>query len=408
MRISLITITYPPEIGGAAHLIHELALGLQKRGHSVCVLTGFPSYHLSQIPEKYLKGSRLDENLDGIKVSRIRFPQLPPKSMISRGLQHFIYGIWLTILSAVSPKPDVVLVFSPPLPLPWLICLQGKLRRVPIVVNIQDLFPREAVELGMLNNRLLISIFERMERAVYQLATSVTVHSPGNQAHVFDQRGKPDKVDIVYNWVNVDQIQPGPRTNKFSQQYGLDSKFVVSYAGTMGWAQDMGTIVAGAQKLRDHKDILFLMVGEGVEKDKALAKSVELGLENILWLPMQPLSVYPDVLAASDISMINLHPELRTPVVPSKLLSIMAAGRPVVASLPLESDARLIMADARCGICVEAGDGDGLAEAILHIKEDNRLAKEMGTSGRAYVKAHFSPEICISQIENILVKAIGR
>jgi colanic acid biosynthesis glycosyl transferase WcaI len=414
MRTLLITVNYPPEIGGAPHLIHELALSLRERGHEVTVLTGYPRYNLSVVPPQYRRGLLMDETVDGIPVRRIRIPYLPRESKVARGLQHFSFGIWLSALTCLTPRADVALVFSPPLPLPWLVCLQGRMRSTPVVVNIQDLFPREAVELGMLTNRFLVSMFEAMERQVYRLAARVMVHSPGNKEHVVQRGGDPARVDVVYNWVNTDRIRPGTKNNDFARRHGLDGggaagagQFVVSYAGTMGWAQDMGTIIDSAARLRDQRDILFLLVGDGVEKEKALARSQELGLESILWLPMQPLPAYTDILAASDVSMINLHPGLRTPVVPSKLLSIMAAGRPVVASLPAESDARSIVTEAGCGICVDAGDGAALAAAIRQLSSERAAASEMGQRGRAYVEAHFAREVCVDRVEAVMAQATG-
>jgi len=407
MKILLITINYPPEIGGAPHLIHELAVSLKGRGHQVTVLTGYPRHNLQEVPAKYRRGLRMADMLDGVPIRRIRFPHLPRESKIARGIQHLVYGVWLTALASLTPRADAVLVFSPPLPLPWLTCWMGKARRMPVMVNIQDLFPREAVELGILTNPLLIRVFEAMERQVHRLASAVTVHSPGNKEHVLEHGGERERVHVIYNWVDTDGIQPAPRNNRFARQHGLCDRFVVSYAGTMGWAQDMNTIVASASCLRNHKNILFLLVGDGVEKGKAQTRSRELGLESILWLPMQPSLVYPEILAASDVSLINLHPELHTPVVPSKLLSIMAAARPVVASLPDESDAGRIINEANCGIRVKAGDGEALAQAILKLESERMLASEMGLRGRAYVKAHFSREACTGQVESILRKLAG-
>jgi colanic acid biosynthesis glycosyl transferase WcaI len=407
MKAMLVTINYPPEIGGAPHLIHELALSLKARGHDVTVLTGYPCYNIKVVPPQYRRGLWMNETLDGISVRRVRIPSLPRESKVARGVQHFVFGLWLSALTSVTPRADVALVFSPPLPLPWLVSIVGRVRRIPVVVNIQDLFPRQAVELGMLTNPVLIRLFEAMERQMHRLVTAVTVHSPGNRQHVIQRGGRPEGVHVVYNWVDIERIRPGERNNGFARQHGLGDRFVVSYAGTMGWAQDMQTILASAARLRDHAGILFLLVGDGVEKERAQARSRELGLENILWLPMQPWSVYPEILAASDVSLINLHPELRTPVVPSKLLSIMAAGRPVVASLPPESDARHIVAEAGCGICVDAGDGEALADTILKLESDRALASEMGQRGRAYVEAHFSREVCTGQMEAVLSKIVG-
>jgi glycosyltransferase involved in cell wall biosynthesis len=407
MRVSLVTINFPPEVGGAAHLIYELAVSLKARGHQVTVLTGYPRYNLNTVPPNYRRGFLMDEMLDGIPIRRIRFPHLPRGSKIARGMQHFIFGLWLSMLSSITPRPDVVLVFSPPLPLPWLTSLVGKVRRTPVIVNIQDLFPREAVELGLLTQPLLIRIFETMECQVHRLAAGITVHSPGNKQHVIQHGGQEKRVHVIYNWVDTGRIRPGQRDNGFARQHELRGKFVVSYAGTMGWAQDMGTIITSAFLLRNHPDILFLLVGDGVEKGKAQARSRELGLENILWLPIQPWKVYPDILAASDISLINLHPELRTPVVPSKLLSIMSAARAVVASLPPESDARRIISEAGCGISVKAGDGEALSAAILSLASERILVRDMGLRGRAYVQAHFSREVCTGQVETLLKNVVG-
>lgn len=407
LKINLISITYPPEIGGAAHLIRDLAVSLSQMGHQVTVITCFPSYNLKEIPYQFRQGFLRTDVEENVRIRRIRIPKFPRGNKIARGIEHFIFGLFLGGVTMFSSKADINVAFSPPLPLPWFIELIGKVRHTPVIVNIQDLFPLEAVELGMLTNRYLIRLFEGMERRVYQRADVVTVHSPGNQRHVIKHGGREKQVQVIYNWVDTNRIRPQPRQNEFSIQNKLDNRFIVSYAGTMGWAQDMGTIINSAYQLKNNDNILFVLVGDGVEKEKAISSSVELGLTNILWLPMQPLSVYPDILASSHVSLINLHPELHTPVVPSKLLSIMAAGRPVVASLPEESDARQIISQAQCGICVEAGNGIALAEAIHKLESDRELLVKMGKSGRQYIEAHFSRQVCTKQMEAIMLNTTG-
>lgn len=407
MKILIVTINFPPEIGGAPHLIYELARSLHTRGHQITVLTGYPSYNVTDVPRQYRRGLLMSEELDGIAIRRVRIPQLPRASKVARGLQHFIFGLWLGGLAAAAPRADLMLVFSPPLPLPWMVAMVGKLRSTPVVANVQDLFPKQAIDLGMLSNRSLIWLFEAMERQMYRSVTAVTVHSPGNRQHVIDRGGKTQNVHVVYNWVDTERIRPGSRDNEFSRRHGIPDRFVVSYAGTMGWAQDMRTVVDAAYCLRGRKEILFLLVGDGVEKESECRRSIELGLENIVWLPMQPWDVYPEVLAASDVSLINLHPELHTPVVPSKMLSIMAAARPVVASLPDESDARQLLAEAQAGVAVRAGDPEALASAIMRLHEKPHEVREMGRCGRRYVESHFSRDACVAGLEKVLMDYIG-
>lgn len=407
LKIQIITVFYPPEIGGAAHLVHGLAVSLTQMGHEVTVITCFPTYNLKETPLPYRKGFLMKEIIENITIIRIRIPKFPRANKIARGIEHFVLGLFLGAVTLFAPKADAALVLSPPLPVPWLVELVGKIRQMQVILNIQDLFPLEAVELGMLKNRILIKIFEGMESQVYRHADAVTVHSPGNKEHVVKRGGLDNQVHVIYNWVDSDLIYPSPKINEFSKQYDLLDRFVVSYAGTMGWAQDMGSIIKCANRLRDQADILFVLVGDGVEKEKSQIKAAELGLTNILWLPMQPLKVYPYILASSEISLINLHPELHSPVVPSKLLSIMAAGRPVVASLPAESDARRIINESQCGICVDAGDGDALAEAIIKLKSNRELLIEMGKSGREYIELHFSRQACTKEMEAIILNTGG-
>lgn len=405
MKITIVTPLFPPEIGGAVHLVYELAKSLNSFGHKVLILTGYPRYNMHQIPKEYLQGIIKRERIDGIDVRRLRIPHFPGRRKTGKGIQHILYSIWLCGLFLLSARSDVTLTYSPPLPLPWLLSWVGKLKKVPLVVSIQDLFPLEAVELGMLSNRLLIRMFEIMERQMIGQADIITVHSPGNVHHVIRSGGRPDRTEVVFNWVDTKRVEPRPRENKFAEEQGLEDSFVVSYAGTMGWAQDMMTIVESAALLKSDSKILFLLVGSGVEKSKAQKRAGTLACQNIIWLPMQAWHVYPDILAASDASMINLHPSLRTPVVPSKLISIMAAGRPVIASLPIESDARNIIKDASCGICVEAGNAQALAEAIGLLSADPELAVKMGRSGRAYVESHFTQYICTRKMESVLLRA---
>jgi glycosyltransferase involved in cell wall biosynthesis len=408
MKILILTNYFPPEIGGAAHLFYELAESLVQRGHHVTVVTGFPRYNIKERPEPY-RGRRLMwEEINGVRVLRIWMPTMPRTNLILRGLEHFLVPAILFLGGLFSRQHDVVLIYSPPLPLGLAAYGLSRIRRIPFVVNVQDLFPKEAVLLGLLKNKVLIRLFEAIERFIYRKADFVTVHSPGNREHVLAHGGHPERVRVVHNWVDVERVRPLPRENSFSHEHGLDGRFVISYAGTMGWCQDMLVIVEAAHYLRDYQDIVFLMVGDGPEKAKTEEQARRLGLGNMIFLPMQPWSRYPEVLAASDISMINLNKNLTTPVVPSKLLNIMAAGRPVVASLPLNGDAPKIVAEAGCGLCVEAGDAQGLAQAILSLYHNPEQAHEMGWRGRLYAEEHFSRESCVARYEEIFRQACAR
>ena len=404
MKILILTNYFPPEIGGAAHLFYELAASLVQRGHQVTIVTGFPRYNVHTVVRQNNGIFFSQENLEGINLFRVRTIPLPHKSKVCRGLDHFGVAAIFALGGLFIGPYDVLLVYSPPLPLGLAAFFLSKIRGVPFVVNIQDLFPKEAVDLGLLTNRTLIRSFEALERFIYRQADHITVHSPGNLDYVVNRGATSKKVTVAFNWVDTDRIFPGDYHNEFARKHNLDGRFVISYAGTMGWCQDMGIIVSTAELLKDYQEILFLLVGDGVEKQKAQNYGNKLKLSNIKWLPMQSWEVYPQILAASKVSMINLNANLLTPVVPSKLLNIMAAGRPVVASLPLNGDAPRIIRDAQAGLCVPPNDPEGLAAAIMRFYRDRCFCEECGQNGRAYAEAHFSRSVGIDHYEQVFTQ----
>jgi glycosyltransferase involved in cell wall biosynthesis len=408
VHVLILTAYFPPEVGGASHLYFELAETLARRGHDVCVVTGFPRYNVDKLPERYASKLVTRERISGFRLIRLWVPPIPRENLLLRGLEHWLVPATLLVGGLGAGPYDVVLTISPPLPFGLAAYGLSRLRRAPFVFNVQDLFPEEVVQLGLMRNRALILVFEAIERFIYRRADCVTVHSPGNQEHIVAHGGRQDRTEVVYNWVDVERIQPSPRENAFRRTHGLTDRFVVSYAGTMGLAQDMTVIVEAAHRLRHHEDIVFLMVGDGPDKADARSQAARLDLDNMVFLPTQPWSVYPDVLAASDVSLINLHANLTTPVVPSKLMSIMAAGRPVIASVPSSSDAFRIVSKAACGLCTDAGDADGLAAAALELYRNPNRVSEMGRRGRHYAEDHFSRESCVSRYEEIFRRIYDR
>ncbi|MBU1751889.1 MAG: glycosyltransferase family 4 protein, partial [Chloroflexi bacterium] len=172
------------------------------------------------------------------------------------------------------------------------------------------------------------------------------------------------------NSVDTNWLRPGPRHNALRQELGLGDCFVVSFAGVMGHSQDLDVVLDAANVLRDHDDIHFLLVGDGVEKECLVRKGEELGLRHVTWLPMQPRDRYPAVLQASDVGLVTLRSAVKTPVVPSKIPSLMAAGRPVVTALDLQGDAPRLIADAQAGLCLEPEQPQALADAILSLYRD--------------------------------------
>lgn len=404
MRIFMLSAYFPPEVGSASHLFYELGSELVRRGHDVTVLTGYPSYNVdrSKLEPRYRSGLWMEEVISGIRVVRIRTVGMPRHIPVLRGIGQFTHAL-AQLFSGVfrtTGNADIVLVYSPPLFLGFTALVLRWFRNAKVVVNVQDLFPQSAIDLGLLRNPLLIDLFRKAESFLYRHVDAVTVHSAGNKDHVVRCGGNPSTTHIVPNVVDTRAIRPGPRNNAFRERYRVGGQeFVVSFAGVIGYSQDLDTVIDAAKLLASQRDVVFYIVGDGLEKERLMQRAE--GMANVRFLPMLPKNEYAELLHASDVCLVTLRKEVQTPVVPSKILSIMAAGRPLVASLPLHGDAPALIRQAGCGICVEPENAEQMAEAIRSLYEQPHRSEEFGRKGRAYVEQYCSVEVFAEQYEKL-------
>lgn len=406
MHILFLSNYWPPEIGSSSHLTFEMGETLVQFGHRITIVTGFPSYNVEALPAQY-RGRRLyDEEMAGMRVLRMAVPNTSRGSTVKRGFGHLMVAPLYALRALAVQDVDLVYTISPPLPMALSAWATGRRLGVPYCLGVQDLFPQSAIDLGFMRNRAVIRSFEALERFAYCKAGAVMVHSNGNREHVASKCDDPARVHVVPNWVDTEFIQPGERMNPFRQSAGLHNEFAVVFAGTMGWSQGLGVAVEAARQLAAEPDLVFLLVGDGA--DRANLESMSSGLPNVRFLPMQAKERYPSVLAAADACLVTLRLEVATPVVPSKLLTIMAAGRPVLASMPLAGDAPRIIKESGAGIACEAGDPRGLADAVLHLKKNREVASHMAQNGRRFALQHYSREACVRKFERVFKHTVGK
>jgi glycosyltransferase involved in cell wall biosynthesis len=406
MNILILTEAFPPEIRSASHLLYELAEDLVEKGFQVTVITRFPKNYIDKIDKKYRAKLFFREKMSGINVIRLYSFSFLRHIPLIRGLSQFILSGLLAIGGILAGKQDIILAYSPPLPLGISAYLLGKIKKAPFIFNVQDIFPQSVIDLGLLKNKVLIKISEAMEKFIYKKARYITVHSDGNRENIISKNVNPEKIVTIHNWVDTDLIKSTESwDNSFRNKNNLNGRFVVSFAGVMGFAQGLDIVVNCAELLKSYKDILFLLVGDGVKKDGLMKKVEDIQLNNIKFLPLQPKEIYLSILYASDICLVTLDKNVKTPVVPAKLLNIMASGRPVVACMNLKGDAPKIIKAAKCGYCVEADDVKGFSEAILKLYNNTSLRDEFGKNGREYAVRHFSRKICIEKYEKLFLKA---
>jgi len=318
-----------------------------------------------------------------------------------RGVGQILNAIGCSLAGLSLKKVDVSIAYSPPLTLGITGYLLKVTKRTPHILNAQDLVPQYAIDLGILTDKKLIRLIKIVEHFVYKKARYITVHSEGNKDYLIKEGVTPEKVHIIPNWVDTNLVRPLEKQNEFRLKNGLENKFVVLFAGVLGFAQDLDTVVESGSHLKDHDDILLLIVGEGVEKERLIEKAKKLQLNNIKFLPFVSKQKYPQVVAASDACLATLQKNLLCPVVPSKILGYMAAGRPVIGGLPLEGDAPYVIQNAKCGICVEPGNPKKLAQAILEMYKNKEKCKEWGNNGRKFILEHHDREKCVMQYENL-------
>jgi glycosyltransferase involved in cell wall biosynthesis len=403
MKILVLTNYFPPEIGTGPHLPYELGESLVQAGYEVTVVTGFPRYNVPTIPERYRWKLVCREEMGGMQILRINTPNFYGNTRISRGLVQLLSPPVLAIRGLFGGRPDVVYTGTPPLFMGVAAYAVARRYRVPFVLNVQDLFPQTAIDLGVLQNRTLIAFFRRVERFLYRKATALTAMSDPNRDYVIARGADAGKVHTVFNWCDTESIRPAARMNDFRRMHGLNENlFVVLSAGTMGFFQGLDTVIDAARLLADVPDLLFLLVGGGAECERLQQRAA--GLPNVRFLPMQPKELYPQVLAAADVGLVTLRPEVITPNVPSRISTIMAAARPILASLPQGEAARLVV-EAQAGVVVPAGDGPAFATATLRLKENPAASQQMGVSGRQYAERYLSRTACVRRNEEILRRA---
>lgn len=406
MKILLLTDSYPPEIRSASHLMQELAEELTRRRHRVYVVTAYPGYNLAETADVSRLPEYSEEN--GVKVLRVKTLPHHLVGRVVRGVAQLTmpYLFLKKIEACVKDKADVVIVYSPPITLARVgVALKSKFN-ARFLLNVQDIFPQNAIDLGMLKNKWLIRFFESMEKKAYATADEVLVHSHGNREFLASQKNvEPHRVHVVHNWVDVSFYADAERTGRFRRRYGLDGEFLFVFAGVMGPSQGLDLVIKVAERVKKNSDIRFLFVGDGTEKPKLEKMVKNLGLRNVIFAPFVDKREYPQLLKDADVGLVSLTDRNRTPVVPGKILGYMAAGIPVLAFLQKQSDAHELIRDVSCGYSTAYGNLQKAADLVLEMYEQRDTLKHLGTNGAKYASEVFSIEKAVDKVEALFCES---
>jgi glycosyltransferase involved in cell wall biosynthesis len=311
-----------------------------------------------------------------------------------------------TALTALSiPKVDVTICVSPPIQT-TLFASAASFKLGKVVILVQDLPVEAARSVGMLKGGTVLGLARRIEGLAYRLADHIVVISDRFTSYLHGLGVKNTRITVIPNWVDLDSIRPGKADQIVRHRLGASPQdFLIAHTGNMGAKQDLLNVVSAAALLKQEKQIKIALVGDGQEKQKISADIAARGLENVKLLPLQSPEDFPKVLRSSDVLLLNQAPMVSDSVSPSKLLSYMASGRPVLAAAHTSSTTAEIVQRADCGVVIEPGQPQTLASEILSFASRKGTGDElnaMGRRGRAYVASHFDPADVLRRWDKLL------
>lgn len=403
MRIVLLTHYFPPEVGAPQARLYELASRAAAAGHGVTVVTGFPNYPTGVVPPAYRGRFRMEEMMDGVRVVRTAVYATPNRGFVRRILNHLSFAASsLAAVREVGPA-DVLFVESPPLFTGLAVLAYRHLKRAPYVFNVSDIWPESAVQLGALRSRWAVRLAEMLELHLYHKAARVSVVTPGMMERLASRGVPRGKLFLLTNGVDTAVYRPMPPNVELARRLGIEGKKVFLYAGTHGMAQGLEVVLEAARRTRG-ADILYVLAGEGAEKESLMKQAAAAAITNVRFVANQPKSVMPDLLNLSYATIVPLKRlDLFKSALPSKMFESMASAKPIVASV--WGEAADLVERARCGIVVAPEDPAALHAAVEKLAADPALARELGENGRRYVAEHFDRTVIAERFVTLLREA---
>ena len=386
VRVLLMTQWFDPEPTFKGIVF---ARELVRQGFEVEVITGFPNYPGGKIYPGYKIKLLQKEQIEGVSVTRVPLYPSHDKSNIGRVLNYLSFACSLMIYGLFSKKADVIYAYHPPLTVGIAASIVGFFRRVPVVSDIQDMWPDTLSSTGMISNKRVLTIVGKVCKWVYKRSTKIVVLSPGFRTLLVERGVPPEKIEVIYNWCAEDAIAQAPGEQRAVLK--PDAKFRILFAGNMGLAQALDVVLDAAALLATAApDIEFVFLGGGLEVNNLKQLAQKLDLHNVVFLPPVPMAEVGAYLNSADALLVHLKKdELFKITIPSKTQAYMAAGRPIL--MAVDGDAADLVSNSQSGVVAKSGDAQSIADAaikLLTASADERQA--MAVSGKAFYNANLS------------------
>ena len=409
MRILMLGINYWPEETGIAVFNTGRCEYLAAQGHEVTMVTGFPYYPRWRVAPEYRGRLFARERRNGVDIRR-SYLYVPRRVTTLRRIVHEASFIAFSTARAVAGRrPDLLVTVSPPLGLAVSSVLLRRRWGIPYVFHVPDLQPDAAVDLGMLPSGRAVRLLYAVERMAYRHAALVSTLTRAMERRIVAKGVPPARVTLFPDWADP-ALFALPMTGGGAAargQLGLGERFVVLHAGNMGVKQGLDVVLDAAARTRNREDIVYLLVGDGAARPGLEARAAAARLPNLRFLPLQPDAIFRDLLAAADLTLVTQQAVVADIVFPSKVLTLLAAAKPVVASLNVSSEVARVVMEAKAGLVTPAEDGGALAEAVRVLREDPVRRRRMAEGGRAYARAHWDRAQTLADMEQVLREVVA-
>jgi len=394
---------FVPEPAAPAARVHEFARCWVHSGHQVDVVTTFPNHPLGRIAPEYNGRAWSTEWLDGIRVLRCWLYAVPNRGVGRRGLDHLSFMMTSVVFGLPRlRKVDVVIASSPTLFSALSGWVMSRIRGVPFVLEVRDLWPEAIVELGLMRRDSFgVRVLQRLAHFLYQQAARVVVVTESFAERIVAQGVPRSKIAVIPNGADTRFFAPGQNADAPADS-GLNGRFVVAYVGSHGLSHGLQAVLDAAAL---QPEVSYLLVGDGADRERLLQERERRGLHNVIMRPSVPKAEVPGVYAAADACLVPLRdvPIFET-FVPSKLFEVLAAGRPVIGAV--RGEARQILERSGGALLVEPERGDQLAAAVDRLRSDAGLREQLGRAGRSFAVDQYDRDALARRYLDILQEVI--
>lgn len=396
-RLLVFNQYYWPGIEATARLLADLCEGLAE-DYDVTVVTGL----LRDIDAP--AGTTTHNR---VSIVRVRSSAFDRRRLLYRGVNYLTYLLQSIRIGLNQKRPDVVLCMTDPPVIANVAGVVARRFKAPLIVVSQDVFPEVAVEIGRLDNPLILKVLETAVSSYLKRADRVVAIGE-TMARRLEQKGaRPNRIRVIPNWVDVDALAPVERNNEWARLHGLVDKFVVMHSGNVGHAQNLDTLVRAATFLRDLDDLVVVIIGSGARHHEVVALAEVLDVDRVRFMSYQPRELLPSALSTGDIHFVGLAPGLAGYVVPSRLYGVLSAGRPVIVAADEESETAAIVRRVECGVVIPPSRPELLTGAIRDAYEGRIDLAAMSLHAREYALAESTREIAHARYRAVLSELVG-